>query len=129
MMKINAKLWQAYSDVKFDIQHKIDFERYAIITAWNPNSVKLSDYKNCVNNQHLKEQLSHYHWFPLRVGDPNFNWFEESFAVEIALEEALNLARAFGQNAIYYVSSNVLYLHSCIGSQQECLGDFNRYKI
>ncbi len=127
-MKINAKLWQAYSTVKFDLQHKIVCENYAIITAWNPKSVKLSKNENCVNNQHLQNRLSSYDWYLVRVGDPHFNWYEESFAVCMPLEAALKLGKTFNQNAIYYVSDNVLYLHSCVDSHIECLGDFNLYK-
>lgn len=139
MMKINAKLWQAYSTVKFDLQHKITFENYAIITAWNPESAKLSQYENCVNNQHLQNELIGYDWYSVRVGDPDFNWFEESFAVNMPLDMALKLGNVFRQNAIYYVCNDmvcndmvcndILYLHSCIGKQQECLGDFNLFKV
>ncbi|WP_165312195.1 DUF3293 domain-containing protein [Vibrio ziniensis] len=129
MMKINASLWQTYSNVKFDLQHKITFESYAIITAWNPESDKLSQYENCVNNQHLQNELISYDWYSVRVGDPDFYWFEESFAVNMPLEKALKLGRAYRQNAIYYVCNDILYLHSCKGEQQECLGDFNLFKV
>jgi len=128
-MKINSQLWQAYSIVKFDFQHKMECENYAIVTAWNPESVKLSEYENCVNNQRLQKSLTSYNWYNVLVGDPNCNWFEESFAVCMPLDEALNLGRAFSQNAIYYVSHNVLYLYSCVDSHMECLGDFNSYLI
>ena len=58
-MKINANLWQAYSNVKFDSNIKSFFEN-AIITAWNPESDKLSEYENCVNNQRLQNELIGY---------------------------------------------------------------------
>ncbi len=126
-VKINANLWRSYSNVKFVLQTKIEVTECAIITAWNPNSVKLSQYENCVNNQRLQSRLESYYWYPVRVGDPVFNWYEESFVIEMPLEDALKLGRAFNQNAIYYVSHHRLFLHSCIGFQQECLGDFSKY--
>lgn len=128
-MKINANLWQAYSNVKFDLQHKMAFENYAIITAWNPESDKLSEYENCVNNQRLQNELIGYDWCSVRVGDPEFYWFEQSFAVNMPLDKALALGRVYRQNAIYYVCNNMLYLHSCKGELRECLGDFNLFKL
>ncbi len=128
-MKINANLWRSYSDVKFDFKYQITLKNYAIITAWNPKSEKLSHYENCVNNQRLQNELKGYDWSLVYVGDSNFDWYEESFAVAIPLELALHLGRLFQQNAIYYVSQNQLYLYSCIGHQYENLGDLHGYKL
>ncbi|WP_068712195.1 DUF3293 domain-containing protein [Vibrio tritonius] len=123
MMKINAHLWQSYSEVKFDFEQDFLTKCYTVITAWNPRSQKLSHSENCLNNQRLQDELVDYDWVSVTVGDAKFEWFEESFAVAMELESALELARTFEQNAIYYVRNNILYLYSCVDSQYLSLGN------
>jgi hypothetical protein len=57
------------------------------------------------------------------VGDKAFHWYEESFAAEIEPEEAIELAKAFRQNAIYYVENGQLSLIACAEPQiRQCIG-------
>ncbi|MVE88105.1 DUF3293 domain-containing protein, partial [Vibrio cholerae] len=101
MIKIDASLWLAYQSVKFAFEKPVNWPFYCIITAWNPESIRLSDDENCVNNQRLQQCLIDYDWVKVRVGDAHFHWFEESFAVVMPLSEARKLAQRFAQNAIY----------------------------
>nr|WP_243468251.1 DUF3293 domain-containing protein [Vibrio vulnificus] len=88
-------------------------------------------------------KLTHYHpnWlnfnsdnYPARggfcsvlVADKACCWSEESFAVEINLNYALNLAREFQQNAIYFVEQGELFLVSCLSDERkESLGPFDQ---
>ncbi|EKM30065.1 hypothetical protein VCHENC02_4182 [Vibrio harveyi] len=50
---------------------------------------------------------------PVTVGDQTFEWFEESYAAELAPQAAIDLANQFQQNAIYYVIDDELYLIAC----------------
>ncbi len=121
-MTIDKKLWQAYSHVRFAFESPLRKRSFAIITAWNPKSQRLSNNENCVNNQRLQQKLMNYDWSEVVVGDDHFDWFEESFAVVMPLDTALQLARDFDQNAIYYVMNDELMLHSCIDGRVVSLG-------
>ena len=57
------------------------------------------------------------------AGDINLEWREASYAVEISLQNGLDLAKAFDQNAIYYVESGELYLAFVTG-EIEKIGKF-----
>lgn len=128
-MKIDAQLWQYYSEVKFDFEEPFLKDCYAVITAWNPQSRRLSHNENRLNNQRLQLKLIDYDWVSVTVGDAKFEWFEESFAVAMELGMALDLARTFEQNDIYYVRSNILYLYSCVDLQHISLGNIEKMII
>lgn len=89
-------------------------ENFAIITAWNPHSCRASDSENKQANASLLRKLQNFNYCKLLVGDLKRIWLEESFAVEIPQNLALELAVHYKQNAIYYVHNDRLYLISCI---------------
>ncbi|WP_428771309.1 DUF3293 domain-containing protein [Vibrio sp.] len=120
---IDARLWQNYRDSYFCFTQWPEWDSYAIVTAWNPASQRLSNKDNHANNQRLLKALSGFNYVQVRVGNKDFSWVEDSFAVAIPLERARRLAQQFGQNAIYFIQSNRLYLYSCIDSSQVCIGD------
>ncbi|MGR5205862.1 MULTISPECIES: DUF3293 domain-containing protein [Vibrio] len=111
---IDAKLWNAYAGSVFRFKTQWQVSSYAVITAWNPNSNQRSKEENCISNQALEKQLNHVNYVPVTVGDDSFEWYEESYAVELSPAEAIILAKTFDQNAIYYVVNGVLYLIACV---------------
>ncbi len=113
-MKIDAQLLAAYSDPYFRFRHKCLCDSFAVITAWNPSSERLATNENKIKNQRLRQEINHNYFVEVLVGDKTFSWVEESFAVDISELEAINLARKFGQNAIYFVEGKTLYLISCL---------------
>jgi len=122
---IESNLWHAYAASFFNFKELPNQHSFIIITAWNPRSAILSIEENRTKNQLLLTDLQGYEWTLGIVGDESFTWCEESYAVALELEQAINLARKFEQNAIYRVSGNRLFLHSCLEDhQQECLGEF-----
>lgn len=124
-MIIDSNLWHAYAASFFDFKELPNQHSFIIITAWNPRSAILSIEENKTKNQLLLEDLQEHEWTQGIVGDESFTWCEESYAVVMELEQAINLARKFEQNAIYRVSGNQLFLHSCLAhNQYECLGEF-----
>lgn len=118
---IDAELWQAYCDPYFSFSAPPKSATFAIITAWNPRSVCLSESDNDLNNQHLAQEIDHTCYTSVRVGNQNFTWSEASFAVDISLEQALILGQKYHQNAIYYVEGEWLYLVSCLEEQSKVL--------
>lgn len=125
-MIIDAQLWQAYCQPYFRLEHDIDYDNFAIITAWNPGSVSLPAQQNHRNNRYLAAEIGHTCCVLLDVGNRDFSWYEESFAVAISQSRALELGRKYDQNAIYYVQGEELYLLSCLEKQQAkvLLGDW-----
>ncbi|MDV6252496.1 DUF3293 domain-containing protein [Vibrio sp. EA2] len=110
---IDASLWNAYANSFFRFETKWNVLSYVVITAWNPYSNLLSKEDNCIINQTLEKRLKHINYVPVVVGDRTFEWYEESFAAEISIENAISLANEFQQNAIYYVSHGDIYLIAC----------------
>ncbi|MCZ4294295.1 DUF3293 domain-containing protein [Vibrio sinaloensis] len=125
-MIIDAKLWQAYCDPYFRFEGKIKYENFAIITAWNPKSVWLSPDENYRNNQYLAAEIGHTCCMSVNVGNEDFSWCEESFAAAVSQYRAIELGRKYGQNAIYFVQRDKLYLISCLEQKQTTvlLGDW-----
>ncbi len=110
---IDASLWNSYSNSFFHFKSEWNVLNYVVITAWNPYSNLRSKQDNCITNQELEKHLQYANYVPVVVGDSTFNWYEESFAVEISIDDAISLANEFQQNAIYYVSGRELYLIAC----------------
>jgi hypothetical protein len=127
-MSIDAQLWSAYSSIAIRFLSDWECGRYAIITACNPRSRKLSDQENCIKNRELQRNLAHFHYASVNVGDPSFEWVEASFAVDISLSQACELAQKYEQNAIYWVENGVLSLVSCDEDQtKKNLGLLSHY--
>ncbi|EGQ8069243.1 DUF3293 domain-containing protein [Vibrio parahaemolyticus] len=123
---IDVSLWNAYSESFFHFEAEWHTSSYAVITAWNPYSNLRSKKENCISNQELEKQLKHANYVLVNVGERSFEWCEESFAADISLEEAVRLAKAFQQNAIYYVIDGDLYLVACAApSKKHWLGKIN----
>lgn len=122
---IDKKLWRAYAQIRFHFSALPSKAEFAVITAWNPRSLRLSDNENRQKNQHLQQYLIGYDWVEFLVGGEDFCWYEESFAVCMPLIEAKKLAMKFDQNAIYYVINDELTLHACVGEQRLHLGSLS----
>ncbi len=112
-INIDTSLWNSYSNSFFHFESQWDISDYVVITAWNPRSNLRSKRDNCITNQELEKRLQHVNYASVIVGDSGFKWYEESFAVEIPIDEAISLANDFQQLAIYYVASGNLYLIAC----------------
>lgn len=110
---IDSQLWQAYSNPYFRFSRVPQVSSFAIITAWNPASVWLSQEDNDRNNQYLAQDIDHTYLSMVDVGDESFSWVETSFAVEMTLQRSLELGKKYGQNAIYFIEGERLFLISC----------------
>ncbi|WP_241210342.1 DUF3293 domain-containing protein [Vibrio ichthyoenteri] len=126
---MDAHLWQIYCDPYFKIDKMFNLNDFVVITASNPQSYKLSDHENSIRNKHLSCDLSNFTLHEIWVGDGDFDWFEASFAVEIPLPFAIELAHKYQQNAIYFVQDGQLFLLSCHADRTQIdLGEW-RYRL
>ncbi|GAL37988.1 hypothetical protein JCM19240_2912 [Vibrio maritimus] len=127
-MSIDAQLWSAYSSIAMRFLTEWECDSYAVITACNPRSRKLSDEENCIKNRELERNLADFCHVSVNVGDPSFEWVEASFAVDIPFSQACELAQKYEQNAIYWVENGVLFLVSCDEDQtKKNLGLLSQY--
>lgn len=87
---------------------------FAILTAWNPNNQPLSLEENTARNEQLFEKLLEYgHPFDEALGYLD-NHSEESYCIyEITFKEAIELAKAEEQYAIFYRSSTHVGYYEC----------------
>jgi len=79
--------------------------RFAIITAHNPRSERLSSEDNALRHEELGRDLKALglEYTPSTGESPDRSWVEEGFAVfDMALEQALELGRKYEQHAIVY---------------------------
>ncbi len=91
---------------------------FAVVTAHNPRSEKLSDEENERRHEKLEKVLRERNAvFGLSVGEsPDGAWREEGVIVyDVALEEALELGRQFEQHAVLYGQGNHVALAWCDG--------------
>lgn len=96
--------------------------RFAIITAHNPKSERLSAEENQRRHGELGHDLSKLgpEYGPSTGESPDRSWVEEGFVVfDIGLEAALELGRKFGQHAILWGEGERVYLAWCETGQAE----------
>ncbi|GMQ45538.1 DUF3293 domain-containing protein [Vibrio sp. 10N] len=127
-MSIDAQLWRAYSRIAMRFLSEWECDSFAIITAFNPRSQKVSEEENCIKNLTLERDFAGFPYVSVNVGDPSFEWVEASFAVHMPLAQACELAQKYEQNAIYWVENGVLFLVSCDEDRtQKNLGLLSQY--
>ena len=100
----NLRIGQPHAEPVAQQLEEFGIRTYAFITAWNPGSQPLDQWHNRWRSINLEMEL-HPHCRLLRRGmgiGMNEDWQpEESFwALDIAVEKAVELGRQFGQNAI-----------------------------
>lgn len=76
-------------------------DTWALITACNPGSVPLSPAENADRMNQLRDVLNRFTTYPGESSAPTGEWAEPSVLVlGMGRSEAVQLAKAFGQNAI-----------------------------
>jgi len=103
-------------------------ESFAIITAHNPRGTILNTEDNFLLNQKLLEQLQDYKYTLITGCSLDLKHQEASFAVICNKEQAIELARQFEQNAIYWVEKEELWLLPVLLNwPDKSLGNFSSY--
>jgi len=88
------------------VMASFNVESAAFITAWNPGSQKLSMHDNLDRQADLLEEIEklRLNYFVGRGEHPDEGWSEDSYLVlGISAEDAMTLARQFGQNAFLWI--------------------------
>lgn len=90
--------------------------KFAIITAHNPRSERLSSKENAQRHAELGRDLKTLglEHTPSTGESPDGTWVEEGFAVfDVGLEQALELGRKYGQYAILWGEGEKVALAWC----------------
>ncbi|MDO6580353.1 DUF3293 domain-containing protein [Photobacterium sp. 2_MG-2023] len=105
-------IWLSYQQIIFRASEIPDYSSFAILTAFNPESIVLSCKENRQRQQRLEAELSAlgYAYLRLDCSAPDGRWHEPSLAVCTGLSQACELAAKWRQNAIYWVSQQQLFL-------------------
>lgn len=125
--------WLGYQQIIFRASETPDYSNFAILTAFNPESIVLSCKENRQRQQRLEAELSAlgYAYLRLDCSAPDGRWHEPSLAVCTGLSQACELAAKWRQNAIYWVSQQQLYLVPVMlknqGFSQTALGKWPAY--
>lgn len=115
----------------------IAFRTEAPVTAWPADFVILTAYattgetwspeRNSEADQRLHAELVRRGCTPLRITgyDPQSGHAEPGWAVEMMVEDALDLGCAYLQDAIFAVNEDALFVYRC-AEPRECVrvGDF-----
>lgn len=126
-------LWECYKHSVFLCHQELgDDINFAIISAQNPHGhIHLQPH-----NLRLDCQFEHdiaRHGFPYRrvIGaSPDLAFRESSWAVLCDKRHALEMARQYQQNAIYWVEQGQLYLVAALyGEHEEHLGAYRPRQI
>ncbi|MCK6262423.1 DUF3293 domain-containing protein [Vibrio sp. ZSDE26] len=121
-MEIDAYLWSLYQDPYFIFSNEPYSKRYAIITGWNRFGKKQSHQDNLLQNEQLLASLPNVEVVGVLVGNDDFSWYEESYAIAIEKDSARELAKKYAQNAIYFVEKGELTLLSCLDERETPIG-------
>ena len=133
-MFISDELWLAYKNTRFKWQGSpLTSTAFAIITAHNPRSEVFPPDENEGRQCCLIAEIESYSWryTPLIAGDEDSNYSEASIAVACLLPDAVEVARGFDQNAIFYVNNDLLSLVPVLLSdrKEEAIGSFSQHII
>ena len=115
-------LLNIYCNPYFYFHRRIALNGFVVVTAWNPRSMPQLKQVNVENNQRLLAEINHTDCYGVSVGNADFSWWEESYAFDLQLSDALSLGNRFGQNAIYHVEGEDLFLVTCLNGQHVHLG-------
>jgi len=112
-----------FKEIKVSYQYP---QTFAIITAWNPKDVILPEQENQKRNRCLQKSIKKTMVLGTKIigASADLQHQELSLIIEGALQDLINLAQKFQQNAIFWVQGDSLELISCNSLKHFKLGSF-----
>ncbi|MGL5813748.1 MAG: DUF3293 domain-containing protein [Aeromonas sp.] len=122
---IDMRLWENYRKVCFIAPFAPpDWSDYAIVTAWNPGSQAVGGRRNARRQRALWRLIQRADAMqamgPVWGSALDEGWQEESLLLLAPRADAVRLAAAFGQNAIYRVEEGELWLEPVLLKGEPC---------
>ena len=99
---------------------------FAIITAWNPMDRKLPDEQNALEDEALRRmlELQMIPYFRATGCSPDLSHREPGWAVTMPKNQAIELAKRYGQRGIWWIEGEDLILVSCVDGQEKRMDTF-----
>lgn len=112
-----------FKEIKVSYQYP---QTFAIITAWNPKDVILPEQENQKRNRCLQKTIKKTMVLGTKIigASADLQHQELSLIIEGALQDLINLAQKFEQNAIFWVQGDSLELIACNSLKHFKLGSF-----
>ena len=112
-----------FKEIKVSYQYP---QTFAIITAWNPKDVILPEQENQKRNRCLQKSIKKTMVLGTKIigASADLQHQELSLIIEGALQDLINLAQKFEQNAIFWVQGDSLELIACNSLKHFKLGSF-----
>jgi len=93
--------------------------KFAIITAFNPKDLILNDFLNFIRNTELESVIKSLGYEYMTSIGELFDHSEESFIIyDIEKKDALNIAKEFDQDTIFYNSGKSISIIKCENSKE-----------
>ncbi|MCE9679355.1 DUF3293 domain-containing protein [Shewanella sp. AS1] len=129
MCTVTDHLWHCYQQTQFLLTQTFSSSlSFAIITAHNPRGQSLTASQNRLLDKQLQQHIIRLQrpYRALIGSSVDRTYMEKSWAIPIDKASAIELARQFNQNAIYYIHKGELQLVPCLLPYGEVdLGDFS----
>jgi hypothetical protein len=101
-------------------------ERFAIITAWATTGERWTDERNRMADERLRQLLLGRNLRHQRITgeSPDGQHAEPGWWVETDLADAVQIGRAFRQDAVYWIEGDALSVHACADDRAAPVGRF-----
>jgi len=112
---INTPFDRAWVSFQF-IPKNYDYLKrpFAIVTAYNPQDLILNEFLNFIRNTELEGVLKSFKYDYMTSIGELFDYSERSFIIyDILKDEALNIAKKFDQDSIFYNSGKEITITKC----------------
>ncbi len=117
VMTSTEQVWHYYQQTQFLLTQALSSTlSFAIVTAHNPRGQILCAPQNRLLDRQLQQRIDklHHPYRTLIGSSIDSSHMEKSWAVPMAKSAAIELAKEFQQNAIYYIDRDKLLLVPCL---------------
>lgn len=107
--------WSLYRTAVFLFEVVPEWAEFGIVTACNPLGESLTSEANAARDDELRRELEHRGLPVIRVRgcSPDLDHQEPGWAAPISRDDTVQLGNRFGQDAVFWISSGVVWLISC----------------
>ncbi len=129
MISASELVWHCYQQTQFLLTQALSPTlSFAIVTAHNPRGKIMFAPQNRLLDRKLQQKIEKLRrpYRSLIGSSADLSHMEKSWAIPMEKLAAIELAKEFQQNAIYYIHQDQLQLVPCLLPYEEvCLGSFS----
>ena len=126
---INTPLSRNWISFQFiPAEYKFLKRPFAIVTAFNPKDLILNDFLNFIRNTELEGMIKSLRYDYMTSIGELFDHSEESFIIyDIKKEDAVEVARQFDQDTIFYNSGSYISITKCENLEDILKYDYQKH--